>query len=175
MKMHVSGRSVATAVLVAAAILSSSLAQAQGGLVGEARLHPGSKTWNSQRASRSLQHGREYARDFHRFSRDARYFAPTVARSEAQFLGQVIQRAQVASVATAAELGSDPTMKAACDRLQGHLAAASEHLAVLDEECCKNPVDGTACAACCSRVLLELDKAQAEHDAILRAQDGHRG
>lgn len=175
MKMHVSGRRVATAVLIAAAVVAPSLAVAQGGLVGEARLHPGSKTWASQRTSRNLQHGREYARDFYRYSRNATQFAPSVARSEAAVLGQTIQRAQEATVATASEVGSDPTLKAAYDRLQGHLAAAAEHQAMLHKECGKDPVDGNACAACCSRVLLELDKAQAEHDAILRAQEGTEG
>jgi hypothetical protein len=50
-----------------------------------------------------------------------------------------------------------------------HLTAAAKHHTMLHEECCKDSVDGAVCMTCCNNILLELDKAQAEHDALIRS------
>ena len=38
-------------------------------------------------------------------------------------------------------------------------------------ECCKETVDGMVCAMCASKIVKELDKAAAEHEALVREME----
>ena len=138
-----------------------------GGVVGEARLHPG--TWGNQRASRSTRHARNYSRGIYRYSRDAERIEPSVAKSESEELGRNIAKAQKELPAARQEVGNDSAALATLKSVEQHLAAAAEHHKMLHEECCKETVDGSVCMKHCSAILLELDKAQAEQDALIRA------
>ncbi|WP_425399057.1 hypothetical protein [Aeoliella sp.] len=158
-------------VLTAAVMLGPSEVLAQrkspGGLVGEERLHPGS--WANQRASRSVRHARDYSWDIYRYSRDAGRIEPAVAKSESEELGRNIAKGQKELATASADLGSDSETVAAVKSINEHLAAAAKHHAMLHEECCKDSIDGSVCMICCNNILLELDKAQAEHNALMRS------
>lgn len=138
-----------------------------GGVTGGDRLRPG--TWGNQRASRSTQHARNYSRDIYRYSRDAERVEPSVAKSESEELGRNIAKAQKEMPAARQEVGNDAAALATLKSVEQHLAAAAEHHKMLHEECCKEAVDGSVCMKHCSEILLELDKAQAEQDALIRA------
>ena len=153
--------------LVAAGPTSALAQKSGGGVVGEARLHPG--TWGNQRASRSTRHARNYSRDIYRYSRDADRIEPSVAKSESEELGRNIAKAQKELPAARQEVGNDAAALAMLKSVEQHLAAAAEHHKMLHEECCKEAVDGSVCMKHCSAILLELDKAQAEQDALIRA------
>ena len=140
-----------------------------GGVVGEARLHPG--TWGNQRSSRSIRHARNYSRDIYRYSRDAERVVPSVAKSESEELGRNIAKAQKEMTVARQEAGNDAGALASLKSVEQHLAAAAEHHKMLHEECCKDSVDDSVCMKHCNQILLELDKAQAEQDALIRAME----
>ncbi|QEG35790.1 hypothetical protein [Bythopirellula goksoeyrii] len=128
-------------------------------------------SWSNQRASRSVQHARNYSRDIYRYSRDAKSMEPAVAKSQSEELGRNITKAQQELVTVQKEVGSDPAAVSALKSINEHLAAAVKHHKMLHEECCKDSVDGSICMNCCNTIILELDKAQAEHDALMRSME----
>ena len=165
-KFTLVGMAIISAVLAVG--LNNALAQKSGGgVVGEARLHPG--TWGNQRASRSIGHARNYSQDIYRYSRDAERVEPSVTKSESEELGRNIAKAQKDMTVARQEAGNDVAALATLKSVEQHLAAAAEHHKMLHEECCKESVDGSVCMKHCSEILLELDKAQAEQDALIRA------
>lgn len=123
---------------------------------------------SSQRTSRSIRHARDYSRDIYRYSRDAGQPKPAVAKSESEELGRNISKAQKELAAAKTEAGDDAATLAALKSIEQHLTAAATQHAMLHEECCKDAVDGSVCMKHCSKILLELDKAQAEQDALIR-------
>lgn len=163
-------------VIVAALVLTeptSAVAQrtrVHGGVTGGARLRPGPGTWANQRTSRRVQHARDYSRDIYRYSRDAQHIEPAVVKSESEELGRNITEAQRELAAARQELGDDSATMAALKSIGDHLAAAGKHHKMLHEECHKPSVNRTACMKHCNTVILELDKAQAEHDALMRSR-----
>lgn len=137
----------------------------------EQRLRPSSQLWSNQRASRSVQHARNYSRDIYRYSRDAKKIEPAVAKSQSEELGRNITKAQQELATAAKEVSSDPDAVAALKSINEHLAVAAKQHKMLHEECCKNSVDGSVCMNCCNTIILELDQAQAEHDALIRSME----
>lgn len=126
---------------------------------------------SNQRASRSIRHSRSYARNIYRYSRDADEVDPTVAKSESEELAHNISKAQKELAEAKQDAGNDPQTLAALKSVEQHLANAAKHHAMLHEECCKDSVDGGACMKHCNQILLELDKAQAEQDALIRTME----
>lgn len=126
---------------------------------------------SNQRASRSIRHARNYSRDIYRYSRQADRVDPAVAKSESEELGHNITKAQKELAAARNETDNDAETIAALKSIEKHLATAAEHHAMLHEECCKDAVDGGVCMKHCNQILLELDKAQAEHDALIRTME----
>ena len=147
-------------------------AQAQrsgGGVTGAARLRPGS--WSQQRASRSVRHARDYARGIYEHSRDARSIPVDIARAESEELGRNIAKAQQELQTVQQEVGQEPTAAASLKTIKEHLSKAATEHAMLHKECEKESIDESACMKHCNQILLELDKAQAEHDALLRIME----
>jgi len=138
-----------------------------GGLVGGERLHPGS--YSNQRASRNVSHARDYARDIYTYSRVPHGIEPSIAKAESEELGKRITQAQQDLSVVGAELGDDAAATKSLKSIQDHLAAAQQQHAMLHEECCKDSVNGLTCMKHCNQILLELDKAQTEHDALMRS------
>lgn len=124
---------------------------------------------SNQRTSRSIRHARSYSRGIYEYSRDADKIDPAVAKSESEELGHNITKAQKELATSRAEAGNDVKTLAALKSIEQHLAAAAQHHQMLHEECCKSSVDGMVCMDCCNNILLELDKAQAEQDALIRS------
>jgi hypothetical protein len=124
---------------------------------------------SNQRASRSIRHSRDYSRDIYRYSRDANQMDPTVAKAESEELGRNISKAQKDIAAARKDAGTDQKTLTALKSIDEHLATAAAQHAKLHEECCKDEVDGSACMKHCNTIMLELDKAQAEHNALVRS------
>lgn len=159
-----------TAVVFAGPVTAATQrAKSPGGVTGEARLHPG--TWTHRRASRHVRHARDYARDVYRYARDASRIDPAVAKSESEELGRNIAKAQKELATARQEAGSDTATVAALKSIEKHLVSAVKQHKMLHAECCKPSVDGSVSMNCCSSITLDLDKAQAECDALLRDQE----
>lgn len=126
---------------------------------------------SNQRTSRSVRHARSYSRGIYEYSRGADKIDPAVAKSESQELGHNITKAQKDLAAARQEAGNDAKTLAALKTVEQHLTAAAEHHKMLHEECCKDEVEGSVCMKHCSQILLELDKAQAEQDALIRSME----
>jgi hypothetical protein len=92
-----------------------------------------------------------------------------VARADSEELSRNIRSAQRELADVRKEIGNDSETLAALKAVEQHLAAASQHQKLLHEECNKDSVNRTACMKHCNAILLELDKAQAEHDALIRS------
>lgn len=166
-------------VALTAAVLagpSDSMAQNQrkspGGVTGEGRLHPG--TWNNHRASRSLRHASDYTRDISSYARGVDRIVPAVVKSESEELGRIIAQGQKEIAAAREFAGADTGAQTAYKSIDERLSAAAKHHAMLHEECCKDSVDGKVCAKCCNDILMELDKAKAEHDALIKSLETDR-
>ena len=126
---------------------------------------------SNQRTSRSVRHARSYSRGIYKYSRDADRIDPAVAKSESEELGHNITKAQKDLAMARQEAGDDAKTLAALKTVDQHLTTAAEHHKMLHEECCKDEVEGSVCMEHCNQILLELDKAQAEQDALIRSME----
>ena len=113
----------------------------------------------------------KYSRDIYRYSRDAGRVDPAVAKSESEELGRNIAKAQNELATAKKEAGNDAATLAALKSIEQHLSTAAAQHAMLHAECCKDAVDGDVCMKHCNQILLELDKAQAEHNALIRSME----
>lgn len=134
----------------------------------ERRLHPGTGFWENQRASRSIRHARDYSRDLYRYSRDAQVVRPDVAKSESEELGRNIDMAKQELAAVGKAYEGDKEVQTTLEAINKHIAKAAEVHKQLHEECCKDAPDGGVTMHCCSEITKELDKAAAEHAALMR-------
>jgi len=126
---------------------------------------------SNQRTSRSVRHARSYSRGIYEYSRGADRIDPAVAKSESEELGHNITKAQKDLAMARQEAGNDAKTLAALKTVDQHLTTAAEHHKMLHEECCKDEVEGSVCMEHCNQILLELDKAQAEQDALIRSME----
>jgi hypothetical protein len=129
------------------------------------------KAWAQHRAARSTRHARTYAQDVYHYSRHVHRVDPIVAKSDSEELGRNITKAQQDIGIARKEAGNDTATVAALKSIEKHLTAAAEQHKMLHMECCKDAVDGNVCMTHCNQIMLELDKAQAEQDALIRALD----
>ncbi|MAT69118.1 MAG: hypothetical protein CMJ58_06290 [Planctomycetaceae bacterium] len=94
-----------------------------------------------------------------------------IARAESEELGRNIAKAQQELQTVQQEVGQEPTAAASLKTIKEHLSKAATEHAMLHKECEKESIDESACMKHCNQILLELDKAQAEHDALLRIME----
>ncbi len=161
---------ILTAVVAAGPTVAQAQRKSPGGVTGGDRLRPQS-SYNNQRASRSIRHARDYSRDIYHYSRVPETIQPSVAKADAEELGRSIKTAQQELATVRQEVGNDPAGTQTLKTIDQHLGTAEKQHKMLYEECCKESVDGLACMKHCNQILLELDKAQAEHDALMRSME----
>lgn len=136
------------------------------------RQHPGKYPfWSNQRASRSMRHARDYSRDLFIYSRDVAAVEPDVAKSESEQLGKNIAAAQRDLEDVGKKVGDDKEALASLEVINKHLASAAATQKTLHEECNKAKVDAGVCTHCCNMITKELEKAMAEHAALMRRLD----
>jgi hypothetical protein len=124
------------------------------------------------RSQRSMRHARDYSSDLHNYSRQVKKIEPQVAKQESAKLGENIAAAQHDLSAIRKSAADDKAVLAALDVIDNHLARAAETHKMLHAECQKEMVDGKVCTHCCNEITKELEKAMAEHAALLRTLDG---
>lgn len=156
--------SVALLVVAAAVVLSDpSLASAQR------KWRPNMyDRWGQNRAQRSMRHARDYARDMHYYSRDVEKVQPNVAKMESDSIGANIKSAQQELAAIRKQAGDDKEVLASLQAVETHLANAAKVHQTLHKECLKDSVDPGVSMECCNEITKELEKAMAEHAALLR-------
>ncbi|MCA9125056.1 MAG: hypothetical protein H6822_02595 [Planctomycetaceae bacterium] len=159
---------LAVAMIAALSLNSANAQQRPRDSGAKARGEFGTGFWTNQRASRSIQHARDYSRDLYRYSRDATAVSPEVAKSESENLGKNIESAKKELATVAKQYDGDKEVQAALETISKHLAKAAEVHDQLHQECCKDAPDGGVTMECCSDITKELDKAAAEHAALMR-------
>lgn len=127
--------------------------------------------WGQNRAQRSLRHARDYARDLHYYSRDVETVQPNVAKAESENIGKNIEAAQQELAAARKQAGDDKETVAALEAIETHLANAAKVHQMLHKECLNDSVDAGVSMECCNEITKELEKAMAEHAALLRRLD----
>lgn len=157
---------VVVAAIGGLAIVQEAAAQRDAG--AKARGEIGTGFWTNRRASRSMQHARDYSRGLYRYSRDARVVRPRVAKSESEELARNIEKAQKQLADVRKLYSTDKQVQAALDVIDKHIAKAAKVHKELHEECCKDAPNRGVTMRCCSEIIKELDKAAAEHAAVLR-------
>lgn len=136
--------------------------------IAERRQRPGQGFWANQRASRNLQHARDYSQSLYRYSRGVETMEPEVAKSESEELGRKLVATKKEIDAVSKKIGDDKDAQASLKMIGDHLNKAMAKHKELHTECCKEEVDGTVCAMCTSEITKELEKAAAEHAALQR-------
>lgn len=122
---------------------------------------------SAQSAGRYLQSARDCSQDFYQYSNTAPVVTPAIAKKDSQ---------EIAKNAEAAKKDLESLRKAAVDKLilvkldaiEKHLSAAMNHHKMMHGECCKAEVDGQKTTECCNEMITEIEKAQAEHRALMR-------
>lgn len=127
--------------------------------------HYGSSTF---RASRNMSHARDYSRDLYYYTRDAQTIDPELVRSESRELGRNIDATKKELATIRKEYTADKEVLASLKVIEDHLTNAAAQHKTLHAQCQMDTFDGTAGMKCCSDITTELEKAIAEHAALLR-------
>lgn len=162
------GACLAVAIMAVSGGASSALAQRR---YTPADLRSGKVTFqqfSNQRAYRSMQHARDYARDVQRYAPVVTHAEPTIIRNEAEQLGHNIQAAQQQVVTARKQAADNKEVQASFDSVEKHLATAAEVHQTLHAECHKDTIDPAACAKCGEQIAQALEQALAEHEAIMQ-------
>lgn len=127
--------------------------------------HYGSSTF---RASRNMSYARDYSRDLYYYTRDAHTIDPEIATSESTELGRNIDATKKELATIRKEYAGDKEVLTSLKIIEDHLTNAAAQQKTLHAECQRDTFDGTAGMTCCSDITKELEKAMAEHAALLR-------
>tara|TARA_R110002124_G_scaffold223994_1_gene389449 strand:- start:32 stop:589 length:558 start_codon:yes stop_codon:yes gene_type:complete len=123
---------------------------------------------SNQRASRSMSHARDYSRDLYYYARDAHIIDPKIAKSESTELGRNIEATKKELATIRKEYAGDKEVLASLKLIEDHLKNATTQHKTLHTECQMDTFDGNAGMKCCSDITKELEKAMAEHAALMR-------
>lgn len=157
------------AVMLTGLALSSTAAFAQRDAGAKMRGEFGTGFWSSTRsAGRYLQSANEGCQDLYQYAQTAPKVAPAVAKPASEDIAKNVQAAKKDLGTVRKEATGDKAVLAKLDAIEKHLAAAMEHHKKMHEECCKDDANSETTAECCSDMLTEIEKAQAEHRALLR-------
>lgn len=160
-----------TSLLVAAALIVSTLAPltyAQRDAGAKALGEFGTGFWSTQSVTRHLNYGQGYAQGLHEYASTVQTINPQIAQPTSESLGRTLTASQEDLKALRKELESDKAMKARLDEIEKHLKAAVEHHKAVHAESTKEGGDAQALLDSCNDLIKELEKAQAEHKALLR-------
>lgn len=129
----------------------------------------GSSSYNASRsAGRYLQSATDGCQGLYQYSYTAQPIAAPVAKKESEDIGKNVEAAKKELSTVRKEAVVDKAVIAKLDAIEKHLIAAMNHHKMMHEECCKDQVEGEKTADCCSDLITELEKAQAEQRALMR-------
>ncbi len=163
-RVALAGVWLAVVAAIMATDVSSALAQRSSrGYMGKP--YYGSSNY---RALRSMRYARNYSRDLFYYTRDAHTIDPEVAKSESTELGRNIGAAKKELATVRKKYAGDKEVLSSLKVIEDHLAKAATQHKTLHAECQIDTVDETAGMECCNVITRELEKAMAEHAALMR-------
>ncbi len=129
----------------------------------------GSSSYRSSRSAGTyMQSASDGCQGLYQYSYTAPAIAPPVAKRESEDIGKNVEAAKKELGIVRKEAAANKAIIAKLDAIEKHLAAAMDHHKMMHEVCCKDQVDGEKSADCCSDMITELEKAQAEQRALMR-------
>jgi len=128
----------------------------------------GAPFFANQRASRNIQHARDYSRGIENYATQAQVIQPTVIQAESQMLGQQLQAIQRDMVIVRQENTSNPKVVEQVKKIETQLGQSTLVQKSLHEECCKSSPDGKLCAEMCGKLNASLDEIKKEHETLLK-------
>ena len=132
---------------------------------------PRSSGYSAHSSGQSLRNARQSTQELHDYTQTARDACePESAKIESERIGNALQSAKKSLVVVKrdAEHKGEPDIRKKAEAIEKHLDKALERHKQMDSECCKDKVDGTSVAGFCDEVLVELDKALAEQQSLIR-------
>ncbi len=166
MQMSISNKSILGLSLALLVAIGSPLFAQRGATDKAQGIFGGSPSMNS--TSRNLHTARGYASGVYSYPAPTMQSQPGIPRNDAVIIGHALTGAQQSLAVTKKELANDKDALARIDVLEKHLATAVEKHKLLHAECMKPTADGQMTASCCNDLMKDLDKAIAEHDALVR-------
>lgn len=160
-------------LLIGGAILALSVAALQGEAMAQRGAAQKSldmyfPNWNNQSAQRRMRHARDYGRGLFDYSWRARSVNPQYATSEAAEVERNVQEARKNLKDVRKENSDDKQVVASLESIEKHLAAALKHHGEFCAACATEEGEDAKMMSCCNEMLTELDKAIAEHEALMR-------
>lgn len=157
------------ALMLTGLVLADATAFAQRDAGAKFRGEFGTDFWSSTRsAGRYLQSANDGCQDLYQYTNTTPAIVPSVAKKASEDISKNVDAAKKYLGAVRKEAAGDKAVVAKLDAIEKHLAAAMDHHKKMHEECCKDHVDAEKTADCCSDMITELEKAQAEHRALMR-------
>lgn len=166
MKLVTSKSALLMAGLLILGVSSFSYAQRDAG--AKALGEFGGGFWSNQSVTRHLSYSQGYAQGLHDYASNVQTITPQLAQPTSESLGRTLTASQEDLKALRKELDKDSAMKGRLDEIEKHLKAAVEHHKAVHTESTKEGGDAQALLDSCNDLIKELDKAQAEHKALLR-------
>lgn len=125
-----------------------------------------------QGAGTRIGHAREYTQQLYDYAQGCPTggLQPPIVKQESEQIGNTIQAARknLEPVKKVAATAKDDDILKKIESIDKHLVAATEHHKMLHMECCKDEAGNESIGNCCSDLMTELDKALAEHAALIR-------
>ncbi len=132
----------------------------------------GTRSFSANAAGNHISNARQYTQQLYDFTQCAppQQVIPLVTKVESEHIGQTIHTAKqnLSVVKKDLDRPADPAVVKKVETIEKYLEAALKHHKMMDMECCKEKVDGSAVAGCCDEVLTNLDKALAEQASLMR-------
>ncbi len=160
------------AVMLALPSLGTQPASAQSKIKDSVSRHSGGGFWENSRASRGIQHARNYSRSIQQYTTQVPKIDPVITKSESEMLGHQIQGIQREMVTIRDANVSNPQVVEQVKGIETKLAQAAATQTMLHAECCKDSPNGKSCGEMCGKITSTLDQVAKDHAKLMKTM-GH--
>jgi len=160
------------AVVLAVTTIGASVASAQLRINDKVARNNGASFFANNRASRNIQHARDYSRSIQQYTTQIQTIDPTVTQSESQMLGHKIQGIQREMVVIREANASNPQVVEQVKGIETKLTQCANIQEMLHKECCKDSPDGKVCSDMAGKLTSTLDQIGKDHAKLLKTM-GH--
>ena len=165
---HVGKLVLGLAVMFAATSLVPQPVSAQSRINSKVDRNNGRGFWANERASRNIQHARNYSRSIQRYTTQAPMIQPQVTQAESQLLGNQIQSIQREMVVIRDQSADNPQVVQQVKAIETKLSQAADTHEMLHAECCKDSPDGKVCGEMASKITTTLDQVSKDHSKLMK-------
>jgi hypothetical protein len=124
--------------------------------------------WPSRAATRHVESARNYAQEVQSYVAKTPQPDPSVVKDIKTTLGTYLEEAQKHYATMKKDFAADKAAVAAIEKVEKELTAAVDHNKAMVACCEKEKFDKIATMSCCTDLVKQLDKVQAEHVALMK-------